>query len=264
MQPIQKRTLATAIAVLLAPVLPVLAQDSTLQKRLESEFALTSINAEGGVVVQGASLTLKKSGLTAGATAGCTNDYKDGKIALASKDCRASGVAKKIGSIPLIGGYIPGNAQAVMQTTRPFAVGEKFYVTQITATDGVAFTLISDAIDNTTYKAEMRFKTRDLAQVDRMMAEVFNVTAANTPQETAQQPARQLLPVQNVLPELPVPPPPDAAAPPSTQLALGQTIAQVVGFLGQPVSIADAGPKKIYIYKDWKVTFIDGKVADVE
>ena len=47
-------------------------------------------------------------------------------------------------------------------------------------------------------------------------------------------------------------------------VALGQTPDQVVAALGQPKSIMDLGAKKIYVYKDAKVTFRDGKVADIQ
>jgi hypothetical protein len=45
---------------------------------------------------------------------------------------------------------------------------------------------------------------------------------------------------------------------------LGQTIDQVVAALGQPDKIVNLGSKQIYVYKDLKVTFVDGKVADVQ
>lgn len=45
---------------------------------------------------------------------------------------------------------------------------------------------------------------------------------------------------------------------------LGMTIAQVVAILGQPESVAEAGTKQIYSYKNSKVTFVDGKVTDVQ
>jgi hypothetical protein len=44
----------------------------------------------------------------------------------------------------------------------------------------------------------------------------------------------------------------------------GQTIDQVVGALGQPEKIVNLGKKQIYVYKDLKITFIDGKVSDVQ
>jgi hypothetical protein len=44
----------------------------------------------------------------------------------------------------------------------------------------------------------------------------------------------------------------------------GQTIDQVVSALGQPEKIVNLGKKQIYVYKDLKITFIDGKVSDVQ
>jgi hypothetical protein len=38
----------------------------------------------------------------------------------------------------------------------------------------------------------------------------------------------------------------------------------VTGALGAPKSIVDLGVKKIYVYKDMKVTFKNGKVTDVQ
>jgi len=47
-------------------------------------------------------------------------------------------------------------------------------------------------------------------------------------------------------------------------VALGQTPDQVTAALGQPKSIMDLGAKKIFVYKDAKVTFRDGKVSDIQ
>lgn len=52
------------------------------------------------------------------------------------------------------------------------------------------------------------------------------------------------------------------AEPPT--VALGQTPDQVIAALGQPKSIMDLGAKKIYVYKDSKVIFRDGKVTDIQ
>ena len=66
------------------------------------------------------------------------------------------------------------------------------------------------------------------------------------------------------------PPPPAAApAPPTpaaapTTIALGQTVDQVTASMGQPTRIIDLGTKKVYVYKDMKITFKAGKVSDVE
>jgi hypothetical protein len=53
------------------------------------------------------------------------------------------------------------------------------------------------------------------------------------------------------------------AAPPAS-IALGQSIDEVTAQLGQPKSTVDLGAKKIYVYKDMKITFKDGKVSDVQ
>jgi len=53
------------------------------------------------------------------------------------------------------------------------------------------------------------------------------------------------------------------AAPPVT-ISMGQTIDEVTAALGPPKSIVELGPKKIYVYKDMKITFNSGKVVDVQ
>lgn len=45
---------------------------------------------------------------------------------------------------------------------------------------------------------------------------------------------------------------------------LGQTPDQVVAALGQPDKIVTLGAKQIYVYKDLKVTFVNGKVTDAQ
>jgi hypothetical protein len=56
-----------------------------------------------------------------------------------------------------------------------------------------------------------------------------------------------------------------APAPAATvNIALGQTIEEVTAALGPPVTVIDLGSKKIYKYKDMKITFKAGKVSDVE
>jgi len=47
-------------------------------------------------------------------------------------------------------------------------------------------------------------------------------------------------------------------------ISLGQTIAEVEAVNGKPDKIIDLGAKKIYMYKDMKITFTDGKVSDVQ
>jgi hypothetical protein len=53
-----------------------------------------------------------------------------------------------------------------------------------------------------------------------------------------------------------------AAAP--VDIEIGQTVDQVTAALGAPQKTVNLGAKKIYVYKDMKITFKDGKVSDVQ
>jgi hypothetical protein len=93
-----------------------------------------------------------------------------------------------------------------------------------------------------------------------------------TASEQAEQEAARAAPADSAVPQnagmapvqAPAPPPIAAPAPATVNIALGQSIAQVTAAMGQPLTIVDLGPKKIYKYKDMKITFRDGKVADVQ
>jgi hypothetical protein len=57
--------------------------------------------------------------------------------------------------------------------------------------------------------------------------------------------------------------PQQPAAPPAS-IQLGQTVDQVQAAFGPPEKIVNLGTKQIYVYKDLKVTFVNGKVTDVQ
>jgi len=56
----------------------------------------------------------------------------------------------------------------------------------------------------------------------------------------------------------------DSAASSTNTVKLGQTPDEVVAILGVPEKKIDLGTKKIFVYKDIKVTFADNKVSDVQ
>jgi hypothetical protein len=58
--------------------------------------------------------------------------------------------------------------------------------------------------------------------------------------------------------------PPPMPPPAPTQIELGQTVDQVTAALGPPLRVANLSPRIIYFYKDMKITFKAGKVADVQ
>ena len=56
----------------------------------------------------------------------------------------------------------------------------------------------------------------------------------------------------------------DAPSGPTPTLTLGLSIDQVKAIQGEPQKIVDLGAKQIYVYKDLKITFSDGKVIDIQ
>jgi hypothetical protein len=110
-----------------------------------------------------------------------------------------------------------------------------------------------------------------------MLAEVFDVqpsddSGASGQEQQAPANARSQAPAsappeQAEAPPPPIPPPPppadEPAAAPKT-VSLGQTKDVVTANFGQPDKIAKVGTKEIYYYKDFKVTFVNGKVTDVQ
>jgi hypothetical protein len=61
-------------------------------------------------------------------------------------------------------------------------------------------------------------------------------------------------------------PGPNAAtpAPAPVSIEVGQTIDQVTAALGAPAKTFKVGAKTIYVYKDSKITFTNGKVTDIQ
>jgi hypothetical protein len=253
---------------------------SDVEKRLEERYPTTSINAEGGVVTQGVTLTLKKVGLNAGSKSTCVNDYKDGKITLSgalSKGICGSAARKLPSAICLVPTLCPAIPVEVPQDpgTRPFARGETLYVTRIEVTDTVALTLVSDPINNVTYKAVLHLQppkgsSLDFNQADQLISEVFTSSAAETPTSKAQ-PASSTKSEGQSLSTTTEPKfhpieepkaPTDAPAP--EPIRLGMSIDQVVAILGQPAKLVDLDTKKIYSYPKLKVTFVNDKVSDVD
>jgi hypothetical protein len=82
------------------------------------------------------------------------------------------------------------------------------------------------------------------------------------PAPTAAAAARK--PNSAMAPIAPPPPSLDAAPPQPKTVAIGQTKDQVVAIFGQPTKIANLGSKEIDYYPDFKVTFVGGKVTNIQ
>ncbi len=259
---------------------------ATLEQQLESEYKLTTPTADNSdIVTMGSVLILQKKGFSAGSVSSkvaTQNTYKDGQI----KSGAATAV-RRFGGLPGIS-YIPGVGAAAGAAagtaggSRDFVNGEKLYVTKITVDrgkDGIVFDLISDSYgDAGRYKGSLRvqfdkgtLKNSDLATLDSTIAQVFKIQPEDA-NANAQQPAGNAAPAAAPAqqadapppPIAPPPPPPDEPAAPPKSIALGQTKDQVVASFGQPKKTAKIGTKEIYFYDDLKVTFVSGKVTDVQ
>jgi hypothetical protein len=269
------------------------AQDkAAIEQKLISEYALTQPTADNtDIVTAGAILVLKKGNVMMAPVSSTNfyqNTYKDGKISQNA----AGKVTNALGRF----GRLPGAAPPSVPATRTYVPGEKMWVTKIELKDdGVTFDLFTDPVGDVRYKAALKFQfpkgiTLTSDQVDKLVAEVFSVQPAedanaNAQQQPAagqrqpaargaqQQPAEAAPapiappppPAETApAPIAPPPPPADAAQAPPKTVTLGETKDNVVADFGQPTKVAKVGTKEIYFYKDIKVTFVGGKVTDVQ
>jgi hypothetical protein len=261
-----------------------------IQRKLEGYYQLTkTTDDKSDIVTAGSVIVLHKDKVlmvAATSTANpCMNTYKDGRI-VAAKAC---GVGEKIKKF---GRFIPGSSAPSIQT-RNFVSGEKFWVTKIDVrNNGVVFDFFTDAINDTRYIAALTIPfgafTPSPEEALKVVQEVITVDDTGDAKEAkggsqqgapqgAQQappaaPAQVAAPVQASAQATPAPaeaPPPPIEAPPPppadpVEIQVGQTPEQVVAALGQPLRKAKTSTKEIYFYKDLKVTFVNGKVKDVE
>jgi hypothetical protein len=249
-----------------AMALPAWPDDlAAIRQVLDAKYALTTTTADKTDIVRaGSVLVLKKSNLlTIDATKVIIfqNTYKNGKI-----------------TQPRIFGLGTGEG------TRTFVSGEKVWVTGIDVKEkDIVFHLFTDPFGDVRYRGILKFpiekdSTPTVAEVTSRVSEVFDTEqsdARETPQQQQQQeqpratqpteaqPVVSRPPAPAEAPPPPIAPPPPPAADPK-ELKLGQTPDQVVGNFGQPDKIIKLASKQIYVYKDMKVTFVGGKVTDVQ
>ncbi len=274
-------TFSSVLLVLGCLSSPVQAQDSkaTIQQKLLAKYALTKTTAKlDDIVTAGSVLVLKKDNLVMVPVTDRDlnqNTYKNGRI-----------THNALSGFSPFKSYVPGASKVVGGDTRTFVSGEKIWVTGIAATDkGIAFSLFTDAYSDVRYKASLLFPLpKDGAvsadQVEKTVAEVFDIQPSDdakakeqpvqqSQQQQPQAPAPQPAPVAPAVeappaPIAPPPPPPDAPPVQPPTVEIGQTTDQVVAVFGQPQKVIKLATKQIYVYKDMKVTFVKGKVTDVQ
>ena len=230
-------------------------QKELLEQKLNLQFKLTSINAEGDIASAGSVLVLQKDDLVMCSTAAKappTNSYKGGKISFGF----AAGFAWAAAA---------GDISQIQQ--RKFVKGEKFWVKNFDVReDGVIFQFYSDPINDIRYYGKLKFPypKHTMPPADEMMKTIAEAITVQPDENAAAQqaPAPPQQPTMKPIP--PPPPPPDAPPAQPKTITLGMTKDQVVAIFGQPKSIANLGTKEIDNYPDMKVTFVKGKVTDVQ
>jgi hypothetical protein len=262
------------------------AQDkAAIEQKLTGEYALTQPTADlTDIVTAGAILVLKKGNVMMAPISSTNfyqNTYKDGKISQNA----AGKVTNALGRFS----RLPGASAPSAPATRTYVPGEKMWVTKIECKpDGVTFDLYTDAVADVRYKASLKFEfpkgiALTVDQVDKLVGEVFKVqpaddaapaTGAAPPAAAAApaprgQPAPAPAPIEAPPPPIEAPPPPIEAPPPPPAdpktVKLGETKDAVIADFGQPKTIAKtSATKEIYVYPDFKITFTNGKVTDIQ
>jgi hypothetical protein len=239
---------------------------AAIQLKLNAQFKLTRTTADrSDIVIAGDVVTIQKPGLvmySADAPLPPSNTYKNGRIGQGW-----SGFGKDL----MIGVAAPGGATAADYPHRQFVAGEKCWVTEVTAqNDGVLFKLYSDPYDDIRYYANLKIPYPNKKVVPpvevalRLVAEVLTNDNQGGEPAPAPEAAPEPAPAPAPAPMSDIAPPPPPADTPAPTIALRQTKDQVIAGFGQPTKIIKLGVKEIYYYKDMKVTFINGKVSNVE
>jgi hypothetical protein len=228
----------------------------TVRQAIEAKFPLTKATADRtDIVTAGAVIDLMKDDLymfSPAASMLATPAYKDGKFAYGMIDKTKILAAKKAG------------------TVRQFVAGEKFWLIGLDIQDDAAvLEFLSDPISDTRYKTKVKYPypSGAMPAPEVFLAKIEESIKAE-PSEDKQPaaaparpgPAPASAPPPPPAPDLPPPPPPTDAPPPVKD----QTKDQVVKAFGQPTSINRAGAKEIDIYPGMKVTYVNGKVTDVQ
>jgi len=238
------RTIACLPA--LAALLPLAAGSPDalreIERRLQARYPVVRLSSRGETVAApGTILVVRIPGIRSNPVTQFTfmNNYQDGRIK-----------------------YSMGSTLITdRNTVRDLQPGEAVYLYKVEAKESGVVLHVQpcgecqpSAVDPLPFRAGISFQlpknwvqSPDLDRIDRLISQVFSVAGAAAVPSPAPAQAQ-----------------PPAAAPPPVRIELGQTPEQVRALLGEPQRVIDLGAKKIFLYKDLKITFQDGKVADVQ
>jgi hypothetical protein len=248
-----------------------------LEDQLKAQYTLVKMGLDSGgdaIVGEGTVLVIQKDGIL-------SVPYRDQSVPTKYQDG-----AVRSPSTSTMGARGSLMGRIGKQQIRLFQVGERVYPSKIAVNlpkDQVTVGIIAcDACNNvsptTFYKADVVFQfakgtlaTTSLSQVEDTIAELLNIDDSPGDQGVGRggngkdaghgnrndQPGgNQGGGVGQAQQQAPPPEP--------QQIEKGQSPDQVKAALGQPDKIVNFGSKQIFIYKDLKVTFLSGKVSDVQ
>jgi hypothetical protein len=240
--PIARTTAPALMVVGVSFLLSVQGADTQaeLQQHLSSQFTLTTVTPDrNDIAAAGTQVELRKNGFMAysvDSPVPYLNNYdKKGHISQPFMSNLGAGVlAQGKKNYP----------------TRIFRAGEKLWIVGLfVRNDGVTFRLYSDPYGAIRYYGDLKFpfEKGSTPTADEVLTRISEALTAQAVENVG-------APAASGQPQ-PIEP---------ARIEVGQTIEQVVTVLGQPEKTAKAGNKEIYFYKDLKVTFVDGKVSDVQ
>ena len=265
-------------ALIFAAMVPGLAaaqggQTVSLGDQLSAQYTMVKMGADSSgpaVVEPGTILVIQKGGILGVPYSDVSivpTKYQDGKMQTPN-----SLMLKGIGHA------FSHFGSSKQQTTHLFQVGEKVYPSRIEvnqAADKVTLGIVAcDSCNNTNpptfFKADVVFQftkgylsAASPPQVMDVVAQVFTIDDSGGGDQGGGDQGNQAQGGPQGGPPGGPPPPPQPPPQPQT-IQLGQTTDQVVAAIGQPDKIVNLGSKQIYVYKDIKVTFLKGKVSDVQ
>jgi hypothetical protein len=264
-----------------------------IKEQLVSKIKLTkATDPHDDIVTAGDVVQLHKDGLMMCSSAGSyaySNMYQNGVLS-GTLNNRAKDAAKNFvrGKLPFGGGSSVSGSANNGCASRKFVMGEKFWITDIEIAkdnSGIIVSTFSDPYNNVRYYGEIKFPFPNKASVPpvdqevKTVEEVFTVTPSDDAakgqssgsSETAQAaPAPSAAPAPAVaasatLPAIAPPPAPSDPVPQQTKsIAVGQTRDEVLATWGLPAKDIKLSSKEVFVYSDMKVTFIGGKVSDVQ
>src|SRR5258708_10006970 len=250
------------------------AQAVSLQEQLAAQYKLVKMGSDTSgysVVEEGTLLAIQKGGILA-------VPYSDKTVLATRYEGGAvhgpSGLMVS-GKKALFGHFSQTQSQG--QTTKLFAKGDKVYPTKIevsvekdTVTMGIVACDTCNKTDPPTYnKANVVFvfpkgslAKASAGEVEDTIGQLLAISEDKDEQadQGGQQGGQQGGGDQQ---QAQAPQQQEQQAEPA-EVKLGMTTDQVEGALGKPEKKVTLGAKQIYIYKDMKVTFKDGKVSDVQ